>query len=130
MTAKGLPKGLLLAAVLLPGVAFAQDPGATVFKKCKACHEVGPGAANRIGPQLNGLEGRKAGTVAGFTYSAANKKANLIWDEANFLAYIKDPQAKIANTKKTFTGLKDEDEAKSLWAYLRQFAPDGESKTR
>ena len=123
---------LVAAAALLPVLnnAVAQDAnaGATTFKVCAACHDVGETAKNKIGPLLNGLEGRKSGTVAGFSYTEANKNSGIVWEEAAFLKYIKDPKADIPGTKMIFVGIKDEAQAKNLWAYLKQFGPDGKKK--
>lgn len=110
------------------GAANAQDAGATAFKKCVACHDVGPSAKNKVGPVLNGLDGRKSGSVAGYNYSDANKAAGISWNEESFLDYIKDPKAKVPNTKMVFAGVKNEAEAKSLWAYLKQYDADGKTK--
>jgi cytochrome c len=112
------------------GVALGQDAaaGEQSFKKCLPCHSVGEGAKNKIGPELNGLAGRKSSTVEGFNYSDANKNAALTWDESTFLDYIKDPRAKVPGTKMVFAGIKDEKEARNLWAYLAQFGPDGKTK--
>jgi cytochrome c len=112
------------------GTAFAQDlaAGATSFKKCAPCHDVGETAKNKVGPLLNGLDGRKTGTIPGFNYSDANKNSGIVWSEATFLEYIKDPKAKIPSTKMVFAGIKNEAEAKSLWAYLAQFGADGKKK--
>lgn len=124
---------LFTAAAILAGstaVVAAQDlaAGANSFKKCAPCHDVGETAKNKVGPLLNGLEGRKTGTISGYNYSDANKNSGIVWNEASFLDYIKDPKAKIPNTKMVFAGIKNEAEAKNLWAYLAQFGPDGKKK--
>ncbi len=110
--------------------ASAQDvaAGETSFKKCLACHAIGEGAKNKVGPELNGLDGRKSGSVAGYAYSDANKNSGITWNEATFSEYIKDPRAKIPGTKMTFAGIKNESEIKSLWAYMAQFKADGSKK--
>jgi cytochrome c len=121
--------GLVLGA---PGTAAAQDgnaeEGAEVFKKCRACHDVGPDAKNKVGPLLNGLEGRKSGTIEGYNYTEANKNSGITWDETVFAEYIKDPRAKIPGTKMAFAGIKSENEIKNLWAYLKQFDAKGAKK--
>lgn len=117
---------LLLSLVLvLPAVetAHAQDAavGEKVFLQCKACHQVGDAAKNAVGPVLNGLFGRKAGMVEGYTYSPANKNSGITWDEAVFREYIRDPKAKIPGTKMIYAGLKEEKRIDDLIAYLHQF---------
>jgi len=104
------------------------EAGEASFKKCLACHEIGAAAKNKVGPELNGLDGRKTGAVEGYNYSDSNENSGITWDEAQFLDYIKDPRKKIAGTKMFFPGVKNEAEAKSLWAYLKQFGPDGKPK--
>ncbi len=120
----------LAAAVFLaaPGAALAQDAaaGEKIFAQCRACHQVGPTAKNAVGPVLNGLFGRKAGTIEGYNYSPANKDSGLVWDEATFADYIKDPRAKIPGTKMIYAGLKDEQRIKDLIAYLKQFDGSGQ----
>src|SRR4051812_22335400 len=110
--------------------ASAQDAeaGERSFNKCAPCHSVGEDAKNKVGPVLNGLEGRKTGTVEGYSYSEPNKKAALTFDEATFREYIRDPRGKIPGTKMIFAGIKNEKEQGDLWAYLRQFGPDGKKK--
>jgi cytochrome c len=117
-------------SIVSASAAGAQDvaAGATSFKKCAACHDVGPTAKNKVGPALNGLDGRKSGTVAAYKYSDANMNSGITWNEASFLDYIKDPKAKIPKTKMTFPGIKNEGEAKNLWAYLKQYDADGKTK--
>jgi cytochrome c len=124
---------LIMAAALIvasAGVTLAQDveKGATVFKKCLPCHAIGPGAANKVGPELDGLDGRHSGNVPNFSYSDANKDSGIVWSEATFKEYIKDPRAKIPGTKMIFAGIKNEQEINDLWAYLKQFDAAGNIK--
>ncbi|MDO9058903.1 MAG: cytochrome c family protein, partial [Bradyrhizobium sp.] len=104
-------RGFVFVALLaVAGVSEvrAQDAaaGEKVFGVCKACHQVGETAKNNVGPKLNGLFGRQAGTVEGYNYSKANKESGITWDEATFREYIKDPKAKIPGTKMIYAGLK------------------------
>jgi cytochrome c len=109
------------------GMAVAQDAaaGEKVFAKCKVCHQIGEGAKNAVGPELNGVVGRKAGTVEGYSYSPANKNSGLTWDDATLKEYLKNPRAKIPNTKMIFPGLSNEKDIDSVIAYLKQFDPAG-----
>jgi cytochrome c len=120
----------LLALAATVQAAHAQDAaaGEQVFKKCLPCHAVGPGAKNKVGPELNGLDGRHSGSAAGYSYSAANKNSGIVWKEETFEAYIKDPRGKIPGTKMIFPGIKKEKDIENLWAYLKQFGPDGSKK--
>jgi cytochrome c len=102
--------------------------GEQSFKKCFPCHSIGEGAKNKVGPELNGLDGRHSGSAAGYTYSDPNKNSGIVWSEATFKDYIKDPRAKIPGTKMIFPGIKNETEISNLWAYLKQFGPDGKKK--
>jgi cytochrome c len=110
--------------------ALAQDAaaGKTSFNKCLACHAVGENAKNKVGPELNGLDGRKSGTTAGYSYSEANKNSGITWNKEVFLEYIRDPKAKIPGTKMIFAGIKNETEAGNLWAFLAQYDKDGKIK--
>jgi cytochrome c len=126
-------KKCLLAATLVSlstGLTFAQDlaAGAKTFRKCAICHDIGETAKNKVGPELNGIDGRHSGSAPGYNYSDANKKSGITWNEATFMEYIKDPRAKIPGTKMIFPGIKNETEAKDLWAYLKQFGPNGKKK--
>jgi cytochrome c len=115
------------ALVAATGFASAQDleAGERSFRKCLPCHAVGEDARHKIGPVLNGLDGRKSGTIKDYNYSAANKKAEIIWSEATFKDYIQNPMAKVPGTKMAFAGIKNEKEIADLWAYLKQFKADG-----
>ena len=107
--------------------ASAQDAaaGEKVFLKCKVCHQVGEGAKNGVGPNLNGLFGRKSGTVEGYSYSDANKNSGITWEPAVFAEYIKNPRAKVPGTKMVFAGITNEKDIADLTAYLAQFKADG-----
>jgi cytochrome c len=121
----------LSAAVLgFTSCAHSQDAvaGESSFKKCSICHAIGENATNKIGPELNGLDGRGAGSVTDFNYSIANKNSEIVWNDASFKEYIKDPNAKVPGTKMIFPGIKNEKEADDLWAYLKQFDPGGRVK--
>lgn len=109
------------------GLAHAQDvaAGEKVFAQCRACHQVGETAKNAVGPHLNGLFSRPAGTVQGYNYSPANKSSGLTWDEATFREYIKDPKAKMPGTKMVYAGIKDEKRIEDLIAYLKQYDASG-----
>jgi cytochrome c len=125
------PRSFVVAAALLlaaPATALAQDAagGEKVFAQCRACHQVGPTAKNGVGPVLNGLFGRKSGSVEGYNYTDANKNSGIVWDEATFADYIKDPKGKIPGTKMVYAGLKDEQRIKDLIAYLKQFDAKGQ----
>jgi cytochrome c len=109
------------------GNALAGDAaaGEKVFAKCKACHQVGEAAKNAVGPNLNGISGRKAGAADGYNYSEAMKGSGLTWDEATFKEFIKNPKAKVAGTKMVFQGLAADKDGDDVWAYLSSLAADG-----
>jgi cytochrome c len=128
-------KRLALSALLVissaaASAALAQDvaAGKTSFNKCMACHSIGEGAKNKVGPELNGLDGRKAGTAPGYSYSDADKNSGITWNEAQFKDYIKDPKAKIPGTRMAFAGIKNEQEIDDLWAFISQYDKDGKTK--
>jgi cytochrome c len=120
----------LITTALTATPVRAQDvaAGAKVFKVCHICHRIGPGAKNLVGPELNGLDGRHSGTAPGYNYSEGNIKSGIIWNEKTFKKYIRDPQGVIPGTKMAFAGIKNEKEVDDLWAYIKQFGPDGQKK--
>src|SRR5918996_3980629 len=119
-------KCLLAAAFVIAstGTGLAQDAeaGQGVFKRmCFPCHDAGPGAKTKLGPPLNGLDGRQAGTIPGFNYSEANKNSGIKWSDATFPEYIKNPMQRMPGTRMAFAGVRDEKDIANLWAYLKQF---------
>jgi cytochrome c len=133
MTRKSLVVAAFVAAAANPAMlqqAAAQDieKGQHSFAKCLPCHAVGPGAQNKVGPELNGLDGRHAGAAANYNYSEANKNSGIVWNEATFKDYIRSPQAKIPGTKMAFAGITNPQEIEDLWTYLRQFDASGQVK--
>src|ERR1700761_5621519 len=115
------------SALLAIANAAAADvaAGEHVFFKCKACHQVGENAKNSVGPVLNGVVGRKAGIYPGYNYSDANKNSGLTWDEATLAEYLKNPKAKVPDTKMPFPGLAAQHEIDDVIAYLKTIGPDG-----
>ena len=123
---------MVIAAVVMAastGATWAQDvdAGATVFKQCAVCHKIGPGATKFVGPELNGLDGRKAGSTD-YSYSDAMKNSGITWDEATFKEYIMAPKTKVPDTKMTFPGITDTKKIANLWAYVKQFDDKGNIK--
>src|SRR6266516_6151741 len=130
MMVRGLMIGATLLATSVAG-AMAQDVpgGEAAFRKCQPCHDVGEAAKNKLGPELNGLDGRKAGTAEGYAYSDGNKNSGIVWSEATFKEYLENPQEKIPGTKMILS-VKNEKEIGDLWAYLKQFGADGKRKSQ
>jgi len=116
--------------VAVPAVASAQDTdaGKKIFMKCAPCHSVGPGAKNKVGPHLNGLSGRAAGSAESFKYSKAMKNSGITWDQESFLEFIASPKKKIPGTKMVIPGIKDEIDRENLFAYVEQFDAEGNTK--
>ena len=121
-------RAFLLAFLLfLPLAAKAQDieAGQSAFRKCAPCHAVGEGAANKVGPALNGMFGRKAAAVRGFAYSAALSSSGIVWDDKSFARFLDDPRGSLPGNKMTFAGIKDKEQIASIAAYLKQFDETG-----
>lgn len=123
--ALGAALSVPLAPVRAPAQEGNADEGAEVFKKCRACHDVGSEAKNKVGPILNGIIGRQAGTIEGYNYSDANKQAGakgLAWTEEVMFKYLEAPLSFMPGTKMAFAGLKDAQDRRDLIAYLKQFS--------
>jgi cytochrome c len=126
-------KCLLAAALFIAstssGLAQDAEAGQAVFKRlCFPCHDAGPGAKVKLGPPLNGLDGRAAGTMAGFNYSEANKTSGITWSDATFPEYIKNPMQRMPGTRMAFAGVRDEKDIGNLWAFLKQFDESGNKR--
>ncbi|MAZ02667.1 MAG: cytochrome C [Sneathiella sp.] len=116
--------GLLLALSFFATSALADGDaakGEKVFKKCKACHTIEQGAKNKVGPNLFGIVGAKAGHVEDYKYSKAMMDSGITWDETALDEYLKKPKAYVKGTKMSFVGLKKEDDREDLIAYLKTF---------
>lgn len=121
---------IVIVTLLLMSPSFAVEAakaqplsqGQIVFiRECAKCHQIGPDAKNRIGPQLNGLFGRKAGSVEGFkNYSEANRTANFVWTEDLLRNYIKDPKGMMIGTTQVYRGLMNDADIEALIVYLRE----------
>ena len=134
MAADVLIKRLLICAAislaaLTPAKAdqAAIERGLKVYKKCKSCHRIGDGAANSAGPHLNGIFGRKAGSVEGFRYSKDIVRMGndgLVWDREKLDIYLENPKALVSKTRMNFRGLKDAGDRADVIAFLRVYSDD------
>jgi len=118
----------LLVADASPVLAQDVAAGEKDFLVCRACHQIGSGAKSAIGPVLNGVVGRKAGTYPGFQYSDANRDSGIVWTPDELDKYLTSPQTVMPHTKMIFPGLNDAQKRKDVIAFLEQFGPDGVKK--
>ena len=121
---RALSLAIFIAVAMGAPPASAQDAGKgeQVFRRCRACHTIGPGAQNKVGPQLNGIVGRKAASASGFNYSDAMKQkaaGGLVWTEGNLTQYLDAPDSFVPNGVMAFAGVKNEAELKDLIAFLK-----------
>lgn len=118
-----LAGALAVTLVLTAGSALAEGNktrGERLFnQQCKACHTLEQGGHNLVGPNLHGLFGRKAGS-AEYQYSDAMKKSGITWDEKTLAEYLKDPKAKVPDTKMTYIGLRQEQQQEDMIAFLKK----------
>jgi cytochrome c len=126
---KFMALGVVVSALAVAAPAYAQDvdAGANVFKRCGACHSIGEGAKNKVGPELNELFGRVAGTAPDYSYSKAMIEAGqggLIWSPATLAPYLHKPKEHVPGTKMSFPGLPNQKDIDNLIAYLGTFSPN------
>jgi cytochrome c len=110
--------GIILVLALASGRAIAADAehGKALFTACAACHS---DRADALGPNLKGVYGRKSAALEDFRYSNAMKRANLVWNDENLRAYIRDPQGKVKGNRMPYGGIGDLKDADDLVAYLK-----------
>ncbi len=114
------------ALVTAPALAGDSAAGETVFSKCRACHTVGEGAQNRVGPQLNELFGRTAGTLPDYKYSKPMMEAGaagLVWSPETLAEYLAKPRDFVKGTRMAFAGLPSPADIDNVIAYLETFSP-------
>jgi cytochrome c len=107
---------MLVASIAPPGYAQDAGHGKSVFNACAVCHATDH--TNRVGPSLEGIIGRKAGTAPGFRYSRAMKNSGVVWDEKMLDAFLESPQEAVPGTIMPYAGLKGTTDRADLIAYL------------
>ena len=117
-----------LSAIAAPAISWATPPadpvaGATVFKKCVACHSVDPSGRNGLGPNLSGVVGRSAAKAPGFSYSPAMAAAKLVWTEQTLSRFLASPRQVVPGTRMTFAGLPSPQDRANVIAFLKQSGP-------
>jgi len=124
-----LAAGLIVAGGLAASANADGDAvkGASSFSVCKACHRIGADARNSVGPELNGVVGRKAASLPDYSYSSALKASGITWDEAKLTAWLHSPRALVPGTKMTFAGISKDENIANIIAYLKTF--DAQGKT-
>lgn len=122
-----LASGLLALSPLHAAAAGDAAHGQQLFARCAACHTIGQ-SGGRIGPSLNGVYGRKAGTLAGYAYSPAMKAYGVKWDAATLAHFLSAPMKVVPGTKMFFPGLANPQDQADVVAYLKQYRADGSKK--
>jgi cytochrome c len=114
----------LLAAMTLFAAVSARaadaGPGEALLQKCEICHTLNEGGPAKVGPNLHGVYGRKAGTAPGFTFSSAMKNSGIVWDDDSLVKFLRDPKAAVPGNRMSFPGITDEAVLGDLLARLKQ----------
>lgn len=116
--AAGAPAAAAGATVQLAGLTGNAAAGERIFAQCRTCHALEAGT-NKVGPSLNGIFGRTAGTVPNFRYSTANKNSGIVWSEEIMFAYLENPREYIPGTYMSFVGLRQPQQRADVIAYLK-----------
>ena len=103
-----------------PNAALKPDRGQMLYKRCATCHTLKPGARNKVGPNLNGVFGAKAGSKEGFNYSATMKASGLIWTDENLTAYIENPGKFMPGNRMSFVGIRKAEDIEAVLAYMKK----------
>lgn len=123
LTKFGAAATVAVALASAPALAQDAESGQDVFKQCRACHQIGAGAKNLVGPQLNAIIGRKVSAIEDFNYSQASKDTaakGTVWTEETLDKYLENPIAFMPGTKMAYAGVKDAGDRKDLIAYLKK----------
>jgi cytochrome c len=110
------------AAAAQPANDAQTAHGKRLFLYCAACHTIGAGEPDKVGPNLHGVIGAKAGARGGFAYSAALRDSGIVWSDDTLNAWLKQPTALVPGTKMAFAGLPGDQDRADLIAFLNQAA--------
>jgi cytochrome c len=113
---------LAVAALARPAAAASVSAGRAIFSRCAICHNIAAGAGTKVGPDLHGIFGRKAGTWDDFEYSAALRHSGIVWNDKTLAEFVKDPRRFIPGNRMAFPGIDDDREIADLLAYLHHAA--------
>jgi cytochrome c len=111
---------IAIVALLIAAPASADDPGAGELQKCKICHALDQAGGNRVGPNLHGVFGRNAGSVAGFNFSDALKNSGIVWDNETLAKFLRDPKDSLPGNHMSFPGIADDATLGDLLQRLKQ----------